>query len=99
MYKKPINFGFKAILEQRSTSYMSCLLQCYALFMQSYTQIPSKGTFAPKMKKGVFGVGPKEIAYGYYDGDTVEVCAGKGLHSCYGLCTTCIVCIVAIGAL
>ncbi len=26
------------------------------------------------MKKGVFGVGPKEIAYGCYDGDTVEVC-------------------------
>ena len=27
----------------------------------------------PKMKKGVFGVGPKEIAYSCYDGDTVEV--------------------------
>ena len=31
------------------------------------------------MKKGVFGVGPKEIAYGYYDGDTVEVCTGMDI--------------------
>ncbi len=31
------------------------------------------------MKKGVFGVGPKEIAYGCYDGDTVEVCTGMDI--------------------
>ena len=38
----------------------------------------------PKMKKGVFGVGPKEIAYGCYDGDTVEVCTEsfKKLYIC-----------------
>ena len=35
------------------------------------------GTFVPRMKKGVFGVGPKEITYGCYDGDTVEVCTGE----------------------
>ena len=47
---------------------------CVTRHLYNNLQLPDTKSIVPKMKKGVLGVGPTEIVYGCYDGDTVEVC-------------------------
>ena len=61
----------KDVLTAQLQQCLTNLPACNGAFF--HIKIPGTGPFGPKMKKGVFGVGPKEIAYGCYDGDTVEV--------------------------
>ena len=50
---------------------MVYIATCTVLHVVLYTQVPVHKSY--KMRKAIFGLGPKEIAFETYDGNTVEV--------------------------